>query len=90
MAFLVFQRFSPPEGVIFYKPGSLRIPIVLGMSGVSGLLAFTGFCLGISSIGHIRNDRQGRSWVGFLLGALGMVLALLLLLAFWLLKEPII
>jgi hypothetical protein len=90
LAFLVFQRFAMRERSIPYNPDSLRLPIILAISAVSGLLALVGFGLGISSIGQMRNDHPGRSWLGFLLGALGMVLSGLLFMAFYLLKEPVI
>jgi hypothetical protein len=90
LAFLVFQRFAMRERAIPYNPSSMRLPIILAISAVSGLLALIGFGLGISSIGHLRNDHPGRSWLGFLLGALGIVLSGLLFAAFYVLKEPVI
>ena len=90
LAFLVFQRFDMHVRGIPYSPSSVRLPIILAVTAVSGLLALIGFGLGISSIGHTRNDHPGRSWLGFLLGALGMVLSGLLFLAFYLLRQPVI
>lgn len=90
LAFIVFQRFSLRERAIAYSSSSMRLPIILLVTGVAGLLALIGFGLGIRSMGQVRNDHPGRSWLGFVLGAFGMVMAMLLFLAFYLLKEAVI
>ena len=86
---IVFRHFNAEQRWIMYNPRTVRLISVLAFAAFSGGFGFLGFVLGINSAGQRRNTRQGLSWLGFALGAGGMLLALLLLACFWLLKQPI-
>ena len=89
LAYLVFRNFNPEFGWIWYNPKSPRRLLVLLFAAMTGGTALLGFGFGLNSLGQRRNTNQGRSWLGFALGGVGMLLAFLLLTCFWLMGKPI-
>lgn len=90
LAIIVLEHFSPAEKTIAYSAKSGRkIAIQAGTAATvfAGVLAF-GF--GVSSLGHRRNDRQRESWIGLLLGALSICLAIVLYAMFQMFRLPIV
>ena len=89
LAYLVFRNFNAELGWIWYNPKSPRRLLVLAFAAMTGGMALLGFGFGLNSLGQRRNTNQNRSWLGFILGGLGMLAALLLLASFWLMAKPI-
>lgn len=84
--YAVWTRYNPEMRAIPYGSRSWLLPGMLACVSASLILAFAGTALGASSAGQRRNERQGRSWLAFLLGLLSVVMALLSGYAFWTLK----
>ena len=61
-------------------------PIYLMCTALTVLLSTFGLVLGWNSAGQRRNDLQRRSWLGFFLGTGVLALAIVFLVAFWMLK----
>lgn len=81
-AYITLENFNLAEKSIAFNPQTLRYPAILLTAGLAGLLAGIGFVLGVSSLGHKRNNRQRESWIGFLLGALVICLVIVLFVMF--------
>jgi hypothetical protein len=88
LAYLVFRNFNTEFGWIWYNPKSPRKLLVLLFAAVTGGTALLGFGFGLNSLGQRRNTNQSRSWLGFILGGVGMLAAFLLLASFWLMSKP--
>jgi len=89
LAWMVFRHFDLAQRWIWYNPKTARLLLVLLGGVASGGLGLLAFGLGINSAGQRRNIYSGRSWLGFLLGAAGMLVAFLLVACFWFLRKPI-
>ena len=83
-ALLVRNWHSGLHQITFRNP--LFKIIVVGIAGLSMLLAVFGTALGFNSAGQRRNEKQRLSWIGFFLGSGMFTLAVVLFAAFWLLK----
>jgi len=88
LTYLVFRNFNPDFGWIWYNPKTPRKLLVLAFAAMTGGVALLGFGFGLNSLGQRRNTNQSRSWLGFILGGVGMLLAFLLLASFWLMAKP--
>lgn len=84
--YAVWTRYNPEMRAIPYGSKSWLYPAILACVASSLVLAFVGTALGANSAGQRRNERQGRSWLAFLLGLTAVVLAALSGYAFWTLK----
>jgi hypothetical protein len=89
LAYLVFRHFSAEFGWIWYNPKSPRRLLVLVFTAMTGGVALLGFGFGLNSLGQRRNTNQNRSWLGLVLGGVGMLAAFLLLACFWLMAKPV-
>ena len=74
--------------VKFARDGSFQ-PAYLACTGLTMVLSVFGLSLGFNSAGQRRNDRQKLSWTGFFLGTSVLAFAIILLAAFWFLKQPL-
>jgi hypothetical protein len=91
LVFLMIWGTRNPVGkTIAYNPESWRRPAIWGATGVACILGMFGFGLGYSSLGHKRNVRQRESWLGVVLGSLGVCLAIILLMFFQWYTLPIV
>ena len=94
LAFCVFKGFQLETRVIPYNAeagmGRFRKYIVFGGTAATVLVGATAGLLGYSSLGQKRNNRQGCSWLGMLLGAMAVSLAPVLFFAWQELSEAII
>jgi hypothetical protein len=93
LAAITFRNFR--EGRIWYDPqGSgltgYRRPLIFALTGMTIVLSGIGGMLGFSSLGHKRNNRQGLSWIGLMLGAFCITGAAVCWYAWFRLNEPII
>ncbi len=88
LIYLVFRHINWEQRWIWYNAKSARLILVLFFTAFSGGMGFLAFVMGINSAGQRRNTNAGRSWLGFFLGAAGMLAAFLLLALFWYLKKP--
>ena len=87
---LAFTRYNRELGQIVYGSRGMFVPAFLGAVLSSMLPAALAFFLGWNSAGERRNERQGRSWLGFFLGGTVLTLDIILVLAFLMLrlKQP--
>ncbi len=83
---LSIRNYDATLGQIVYGSSGLFLPAFLGCVAASALPAAVGFVLGWNSAGQRRNDKPGRSWVGFFVGGLVLTLDVILLIAFWMLR----
>ena len=96
LAVLVFKNFDRQQKVIWYNPsaagglGKYREPLILTCAAAAVLVGAVAGALGFNSLGQKRNNRQGLSWLGLTLGALSIVLAALVLVAWTKLRLAII
>lgn len=88
LAYLVFRNFNAELRWILYNPKMPRRLLVLLFSAMTGGTALLGFGFGLNSLGQRRNTNQNRSWLGFILGGVGILVAFLLLACFWYLAKP--
>lgn len=93
LAAVVFRGFNWEQKTIFYNSakgyGQYRNLMVYGATAACLVFAAVAGLLGFNSLGEKRNNRQGFSWFGVLVGALSIVSAILLCMAWRLLNEPI-
>jgi len=90
LAIIVLEHFSPAQKTIAYSPKSLRQIGIQGGTAATGFVGVVAFWLGVMSLGHKRNARQRESWIGLLLGALSICLAIVLFAMFQMFKLPIV
>ena len=88
LTYLVFRNLNAEFGWIWYNPKTPRRLLVLAFAAMTGGTALLGFGFGLNSLGQRRNTNQSRSWLGFILGGVGMLVAFLLLVSFWLMAKP--
>ena len=81
---LVRNWHSDVRQVMFANPKFQ--PVYLICTALTMLLSTFGLALGLNSAGQRRNDLQRRSWLGFFLGTGVLALAIVFLVAFWMLK----
>ncbi len=79
-------RYKSDLGAIVYSGNSKFLMGFLGCVALSALIAATGFILGWNSAGQRRNEKSGRSWLGFYVGGMTLTLNIVLLIAFWMLR----
>lgn len=91
---VVFKGLDFQQYVIPYsdKAGfsQYRQPIVYTLGPVCVLLGLAGGVLGFRSLGQARNTKNGRSWLGMMIGAVVLALAPVLIATWSQLSEPII
>ena len=85
----LMQRYDSDLGAIQYGRDSLFVPIFLACIATACVLALTGVILGFNSAGQRRNNEQKKSWMGFFIGTGALSLALILFVAFRMLKLQI-
>lgn len=95
LAVTVLRNFDPEQKVIWFNEKSkglsrFREPLIFGLAGLATVVGCFSGSLGFSSLGQKRNERQGLSWLGLALGAFCVVVAVLFLITWMRLKEPII
>lgn len=94
LAFVVLRGIDIHSWVIPYNPkarfSAMRPALIYVFTAVSAIVAITASILGFSSLGHRRNNKQGYSWLGMLLGALVFALAVVLFFAWRRLSEAMI
>jgi hypothetical protein len=88
-AVLLARNFDREGRVFAYGEGSPYLPVLLVLVGVSFLISAGGSLLGLSSAGQRRNDKNQRSWIGFLFGGLLATLSIIMGLAFILMRFQI-
>jgi uncharacterized membrane protein len=79
---LVVRNYRSNLNAIVYKAGGMYRWVFLGLLAVAILSALTAAALGVSSAGQRRNQNQGRSWAGFLIGGAVVAFSIVLLYAF--------
>lgn len=84
---VTLEHYEAEFKAIFYSSQGLRQITVLAMAAIAGLLGLIGAILGFNSVGHARNPRHGRSWLGFFLGCLTCVIAAGCLMAWMMLRR---
>lgn len=87
-AVLIFQNLDSSDFTIYYGP--TRRLLVLAFTGLTMLVGFIAFSLGLNSAGQRRNDKGQLSWLGFFLSALVLCGAILLFAVFWMRGESVI
>lgn len=94
LTWFVFHNFDFHEKVVHYNPeagfGALRRPMVIVSTGAAMLIGVAAGVLGFNSLGQKRNDRQGRSWLGMMIGAAVLAFAPILFYAWQRFSEPLI
>lgn len=87
---MIARNYNHDLGQIVYGEGGAFLKVFLGCVGVSGVVGAIAFVLGWASAGQRRNDRPTQSWVGFFVGGLVMTIALIMMIAFIMLrlKQP--
>ena len=85
-AWLAFTRYDGTLGQIIHGEQGQFVPAFAGCVLLSMIPGTLGFLLGWNSAGQRRNDKPGRSWIGFFLGGGVLTLDLVLLLAFFMLR----
>ena len=94
LALFVFHGYNHADKVIHHDPasgrGRFRPPVIYATTAVSSLACATAGLLGFASLGHKRNTKQLRSWLGMTLGALSLATVLVLFFAWFRLNEPAI
>ena len=81
--FLVLQRFNWDNFAVFYAPGTMRMPLILGLLGLAAIGSGVGVLLGINSANQKRNKSAGTAWMGFFLNTGVLTLALSSAAFFW-------
>lgn len=91
---VTFRNFNTKQGVIWFNPsegfGRYREMIILSLTAITALIGIIGGALGFNSLGQKRNNKQGLSWTGMMLGAFATIAALVVLFAWLRLKMAII
>ncbi len=94
LVFFVFKGFQFEDRVIPYNAdagmGRFRRYLVFGGTAATLLVGATAGLLGFNSLGQKRNNRQGYSWLGLLIGAMAVSLAPVLFFAWQELSEAVI
>ncbi len=85
-AALIARNYRHDLGQILYGSRGWFLLALAACLGSSAVLSTAGFVLGWSSAGQRRNDRSGRSWLGFFLGGAILTMNIILALAFYMLK----
>lgn len=94
LSFLVFHGLNTDQWVIPFNPdgraGRYRQTLVLLVTAAAIGVGIIAGLMGFRSLGQSRNTKQGRSWMGMLIGAMVLGIAPVLFWAWWTLKEPMI
>ncbi len=83
--FLVWRNYHPDVRQIIYAANSYALAL-LACIGSALLLGGVACILGWNSAGQRINEKQGRSWFGFFVGGAVVTSALILLIAFAMLR----
>jgi len=86
---LLIRNWDASISLVKYRADGFFQPAYLACSALTMVLAVFGLALGFNSAGQRRNDRQKTSWTGFFIGTFMLAAAIILLAAFWLLKQPL-
>lgn len=84
LAAVTFQHYNTKQGVIWHYAGGFgkfRVPLIYGLTAGTAMLGLVGGVMGFNSLGQKRNNKQGQSWIGLLLGAFSIMGAPLVLFA---------
>jgi phosphoglycerol transferase MdoB-like AlkP superfamily enzyme len=85
-AYLALSRYDSVLSRIIYGSRGKFVPVFAACVLLSLAAAGLAFLLGWNSAGQRRNDKSGRSWMGFFLGGLVATLDVVLLAAFVMLR----
>ncbi|UCE58364.1 MAG: hypothetical protein JSU63_13090 [Phycisphaerales bacterium] len=83
---LILRNLNRDLRQVIYSAEGLFEPVFLGCILVSIAPAAIAFLLGWSSAGQRRNDKPGRSWLGFFLGGSIVTFDVVLAIAFFMLQ----
>lgn len=83
---LTYRNYRHDLGQIVYGAQGIWLPAFAACVLASMIVAGVGFVFGWSSAGQRRNDKQGRSWIGFFAGGAVLTVDLIVLLAFVMLR----
>lgn len=86
---LLARNWDGQVNLVKFRHGGAFQLIYLAFTGLTMVLSAFGLSLGFNSAGQRRNDRQKLSWTAFFVGVSVLAFAIILLAAFWLLKQPI-
>lgn len=84
--YLAVSRYDSVLARIIYGSQGKFVIAFATCALLSLAISAVAFVLGWNSAGQRRNDKSGRSWLGFFLGGLLLTLNIVLLAAFWMLK----
>ncbi len=85
-ALMIARNYNHDLGQIVYGEGGSFLKMFLACVGTSGMVGAIGFVLGWCSAGQRRNDRPKQSWVGFFVGGFVVTIALIMMIAFVMLR----
>lgn len=83
---LLLRNYRRELGAITYRPDSAYLPALAACLVTGALLAAVAVALGFNSAGHRRNDKGARSWFGFFVGGVCLTLAIVVAMAFLMLR----
>lgn len=78
---LVFRNYRSGLGAITYREDTLYLPVLLACLAVAVLTSVFAAILGFNSAGQRRNEKQARSWIGFLVGGMCLTVAVVVAIA---------
>lgn len=83
---IALRNYQHELGQIVYGAKGMFLPVFAAALLLSLIPGSVGMLLGISSAGQRRNEKPGRSWIGFFVGGSVLTLDIILMIAFWLLR----
>jgi hypothetical protein len=94
LAAVVLKNFNTTTWTILYNEqstlGQYRRGLVMLFCATTLLIGGVAALMGFSSLGQKRNNRQGRSWIGMLMGAVALAVAPVLFITWQRLSEVVI
>jgi len=91
---VVLKNFNTQSWTILYSErstlGRYRKGLVMLFAAVTFLIGVVSLGLGFNSLGQKRNNKQGRSWMGMLMGGVCVALSPVLFAAWRMLSEAVI
>lgn len=86
---LMLRNLKWQQFIIVFRSNSMFQPAVLGALGLALLVGIIGFGIAFNSAGQKRNSKSRLSWIGFFLNAGALTLALIAVVFFMLLRDPV-
>lgn len=94
LAAVVLKNFNTQTWTILYNErsqfGQYRRVLVMAFTAVTLLIGVVSLGLGFNSLGQKRNAKQGRSWIGMMMGAVAVAISPVLFFTWRTLSEAII